>query len=535
MPNHSPEVVFSTSHSSITRFRANEDQTSKHCFVLFSSLGLFDLRSKVGGTSALLRAGFDVFSVQSDSGDCHQSLYPEGIEILGEIIRKDYDLAYGSGSSMGGFAAILYASKLNLARVLAFNPQFTIGEAFDQRWLEYDRKIEWRYKMMEACDYKGTLVIYYDSCGLDAKQFALFEKHFKSAEIVAHPVRYSSHLTSFYFRDAGRLKSMLLDFAKGNYREQPKVDRRTNKTYLRELSLHLMRHNKLVAAKSIIKRVLALGDHSNATYRRASNICARLNDFEEAINYAQLAVDAPDNSNVSRERHVDHLAKMMRLNGDGEGARRVIDGLIASSSDSIAAYKAKAGICMTNGLLDEAKEAILKAIALGDESHSTFALARNISARLNDFEEAINYAQKAADAWDNTKESRERHLEYLAEMKSRKGDGEGARRIIDELIASSSDNVAAYKAKAGICLTSGLLDEAKDAILKVIALGDESHSTFARARNIFYKMENLDKAVVYARKAFLAEDNSENSRKNNMNQFDLLVKKQEAQAKRLSK
>ena len=57
---------------------------------------------------------------------------------------------------------------------------------------------------------------------------------------------------------------------------------------------------------------------------------------------------------------MDHLAKMMRLNGDGEGARRVIDGLIASSSDSIAAYKAKAGICMKNGLLDEAKEAILK-------------------------------------------------------------------------------------------------------------------------------------------------------------------------------
>nr|WP_321459398.1 tetratricopeptide repeat protein [uncultured Cohaesibacter sp.] len=411
MHDFRPEVVFSTNNSSITRFRVNEDQTSKHCFVLFSALGLFDLRSKVGGTDALLEAGFDVFSVQTNNNDFHQSLYPEGIVILDEIIKKDYDLAYGYGSSMGAFAAILYASKLNLARVLAFNPPFTIGEAFDQRWLEYDRKVEWRYKMMEARDYGGILVIYYDPCGLDAKQFALFEKHFKSAEIVAHPVRYSSHMILFYFRDAGRLKSMLLDFAKGNYREQPKVDRRTNITYLRELSLHLMRRNKLVAAKSIIKRVLAFGDQSNMTYRRASNICAKLNDIEEALTYAQMAVDAQDNTNESRRRHQEHLAGMKNLNGDGEGARRIIDGLIASSSHRASAYRAKAGICLTSGLLEEAKEAILAVIELGDESHSTFALARNVFFRLGNLDEAVVYAQKAIFAEDNSETSQKNHMQ----------------------------------------------------------------------------------------------------------------------------
>ncbi len=506
------EIIFSSETSSITRFRATEGQTSKQCFVTFSVFGSRSLRSKVGGTDPLLREGYDVFCVQTDSDDWHQSIFPSGIELLGSILEKDYEAAFGYGSSMGGHGAILYAKILKLKSVLALSPQYTISESFDQRWYESDQKIKYVYTMDDALDYDGDIVIYYDPFDTDAEHVELFLNNFKSSKIVNNPVKFGSHPVVHYFHDAGKLKELLLAFPKGQYTFNQTIDLKNNKTYLSQLSNHLLDNNKFTSAKTTILKALELGDETHSSYRRASDVFKKLDDFEEAIKYAKKAIAARNNNNDSHMRHTEHLADLTQLNGDNDGAKAIVEKLISESPNRTSAYLCKANLCMKMEKFDEAKAAALKAIELGDERHSTFRYASNALHNMKRYEEAIPFAVKAIAANDNSEDSRLNHTEHLANLKQLNGDNNGAKAIVDELINESPTRTSAYLSKANLCMRMDQFAEAKSAALKAIELGDERHSTFRHVSNALNRMTRYEEAIPFAVKAIAANDNTDDSR-----------------------
>ncbi|WP_321337148.1 hypothetical protein [Breoghania sp.] len=360
----SKDIIYLDDTSSIVVFRPDEEERSKTCFVIFSSWGGRSLESQVGGTAPLLKAGYDVVCVQTSLDDWHQNIYPEGICILKEYIARNYLDAKGYGSSMGAFAAILYADILNLSSVLALSPQYTISEAFDVRWKRYDQNIKWIYTMDSAVGYAGELHIVYDPFDLDREHFRRIQEKFGRAKVYGHPIKFGSHPTTLYFNDGGKLVDLLMSFADGNI-VVPLIDKKSNGTYLKGLSRYLLSKNKPVLSRKVAMRVLELGDERNTTYRLLSNISFRLQDYDAAVLYARKAADASDNNTVMRHGHLEHLASMLRLQGDCEQAKKVIMGVLSEEPERSSAHLVKSHIMVASDDLGQAELDVLKAIELG--------------------------------------------------------------------------------------------------------------------------------------------------------------------------
>ena len=317
-------VLYVDEKSSIKAFFVDSKIRSKECFVIFSSWGQRKLCTKVGGTDPLLREGYDVICVQSNCDDWHQNVSLKGIDILQEFLKKTYSAAKGYGSSMGGYGAICYAERLGLKSVLALSPQYTISESFDKRWSQYDDCIVWHQTAEMAVGYDGNIRIVYDPLSLDALHAKLICDSFTKANLFCHEIKFGSHPTTRYFADSSALKSLLLSFAKDNF-EIPNVDKRNNKTYLRELSVYLSQKSKFRWAKAAIQRSIELGNERHSAYRQASNISHRLKEIDDAIAFAKQAINAKDNTDRSRANHKEHLAKMLRIDGRLDDALSVVD------------------------------------------------------------------------------------------------------------------------------------------------------------------------------------------------------------------
>ncbi len=94
-----------------------------------------------------------------------------------------------------------------------------------------------------------------------------------------------------------------------------KKDEKVFTAYTTKTNILLELH-KIEEAKNTILRSIELGDDRNSAYRQASNISHRLKDTSDAVMFAKKAVDAKDNSDISRANHKEHLANMLRVNGE---------------------------------------------------------------------------------------------------------------------------------------------------------------------------------------------------------------------------
>ncbi|WP_319568400.1 tetratricopeptide repeat protein [Cohaesibacter marisflavi] len=515
--------LHSDSQSSITVFFANDNCRSKTCFVIFSSWAGRSLNTKIGGTDPLLREGFDVVCVQSNCDDWHQNIFPFGIEILKKYLDENYSDIRGYGSSMGAFGAILYADLLNFNSVLALSPQYTISAPFDKRWSLFDKRIKWKYKIEQSIKYSGEIHVFYDPLDIDAKHFELISRNFNKAKVYGYSIKFGSHPTTYYFNDGGKLKELLLSFAKGKC-SVPSVDKSVNKTYLKSLSFEALKRNKPRLAKNLILKAISLGDERHSTYRHASNVCHRLNELETAVAFAEKAVGAKDNIDISHISHSEHLANMLRLAGDRHAAISIIDVVLSRNPERFTALTIKANILFASKEVEAAKGLFLRAIELGDERHSTYRQASNICNRLKEFEIAVLYARKAVVAKDNTVKSRINHSEHLADMLRMIGDFGGALEKIDGVLSQDSGRFTAYTTKARILLANLEFGEAKVSVLKAIELGDERHSTYRLVSNICNRLGDFEHAVEYAQKATEAKDNNATSRLNHLEHLAILLK-----------
>jgi hypothetical protein len=89
--------------------------------------------------------GFDLVAIKSNADDWYQGLPLNTFDLVEQFLnglpeRHTSRAAYGS--SMGGYAAILFARDTKADFVLALSPQFDIAQAWDTRWSSHAEKTD---------------------------------------------------------------------------------------------------------------------------------------------------------------------------------------------------------------------------------------------------------------------------------------------------------------------------------------------------------------------------------------------------------
>ncbi|WP_321446881.1 tetratricopeptide repeat protein [uncultured Cohaesibacter sp.] len=271
----------------------------------------------------------------------------------------------------------------------------------------------------------------------------------------------------------------------------------------------LLAMQNLKKAKSLVLEAIEYGDDRHSTYRLASNLCSRMRDFEGSVVYAKKALEAKDNTDISRISHLEHLANMLGRTGDLDIALEKVDSVLFLAPDRFSAHIIKANILLARQKVEEAKNLVLRAIELGDDRHSTFRQASNICKRLGDTKSSVFFAKKAIEAKNNTEESRKNHTEHLANLLSESGEYNAALRVIEEVLFQDENRSSACLVKANILLGMGALEEdALWLVEKAIFSGDRRPSTYRKASELCRRIDDDEGAEMFAKKAIEAQDNN---------------------------
>ncbi|MDB4835325.1 hypothetical protein OAH12_01940 [Cyclobacteriaceae bacterium] len=167
--------------------------------------------------------------------DFSQAWYQKGVDskldhiekvvqyIQDKINDNEYDKICFLGNSMGGYAAILFGSMLNVDTVISFAPQTFIGRFQrlinrDGRWHSQITKVQgFKHKRKDLFDlkkylkrnrlYKTQINIYYSPKDILDKKHA--ERLKKVNNIALHPIEEGGHAVVKVVRDKGELKSLI--------------------------------------------------------------------------------------------------------------------------------------------------------------------------------------------------------------------------------------------------------------------------------------------------------------------------------------
>lgn len=167
--------------------------------------------------------------------DFHQQWYQKGVDselnhidkitdyLKKVIAQNDYNKVCFLGNSMGGYAAILFGSILNIDTVIAFAPQSYIDRFnrfinSDKRWLEqisqvhsYKNKkskyFDLKKHLSKLKSYKTEIHIYYSpNYSLDKKHA---ERLKRKKNVILHSIQKGGHSIVVTARDNGILKSAI--------------------------------------------------------------------------------------------------------------------------------------------------------------------------------------------------------------------------------------------------------------------------------------------------------------------------------------
>ncbi len=145
--------------------------------------------------------------------------YPEMEEVLATV-RADIGpgveiVAYAV--SMGAYAAIRFAGRLGVARILAFSPQYSIDPKvvpWDRRWdglFDRPRQILWEHLMVP----RGVPVyLFYDPHNRDRRHVRLYERE---ADVVRVRVPYAGHGSITVLMQTGLLGQAVLDVGENRF------------------------------------------------------------------------------------------------------------------------------------------------------------------------------------------------------------------------------------------------------------------------------------------------------------------------------
>ncbi|WP_371345476.1 alpha/beta hydrolase [Ancylobacter sp. IITR112] len=181
--------------------------------------------------------------------------YPEMEEVLARVRA---DIAPGTevvayAVSMGAYAAIRFAGRLGVTRILAFSPQYSIDPKkvpWDRRWdrlFDRPRQVLWEHLMAP----RGVPVyLCYDPHNRDRRHMRLYARE---ADVVPVRVPYAGHGSITVMMQTGLLGKLVLDV--GENRFDPAAFQRELAGRLDRSPLH--REKRALKRRRLLRRLIA--------------------------------------------------------------------------------------------------------------------------------------------------------------------------------------------------------------------------------------------------------------------------------------
>jgi glycosyltransferase involved in cell wall biosynthesis len=158
--------------------------------VTFQPYDYLGFEAKGFGENFFISLGYDVLCFKTTENDWYQTASIEDMTHLAEEYLQHYRLRVGYGSSMGGYGALYFAKALELNKVIAFSPQFSIESSsvpFELRWQENASSLSFNHTPMIGDDDVEVFMLYDPINTLDQKHVNLIRSQFPTGQDIKLP------------------------------------------------------------------------------------------------------------------------------------------------------------------------------------------------------------------------------------------------------------------------------------------------------------------------------------------------------------
>ncbi len=290
-----PCTVFSAPHY-VVEYRPAGPVPATQIAITFTESGWRRLGGAGFGDAFLQAAGFDVLAFTCDVDRWYQDLPEAALAEAAAFL--DAQMPPGTrrvtyGSSMGGYAALMFAKNLRADLALAISPQFDAAAPWDRRWVAF---ITTPMRTFEAAtvapDCRYVLVS--DPHDDDAMHVERYRALIPPGQFRQVDVNYCGHPAGPPLLQAGLLKPLMTGLIMGDeaamtQRELSRALRATP-SYAFNMAVRCLAANHLGWARHFITAALAQRPMDPEYHIKAALIDGRLNLPDSAIAHAATAV-----------------------------------------------------------------------------------------------------------------------------------------------------------------------------------------------------------------------------------------------------
>jgi hypothetical protein len=266
---HDDLIVFQTADFIVRSVPSSRRGT---CFVAFSSFTDEARLDRAGFGEAFLHDnGFDAIHVINRTNLWfHYSEMPDALALIAKAVQG-YEQVITYGSSMGGYAAIRFASLIGARKAIAISPQYGVtseSSPFEHRWHEYSKFVRHTDFPPQHSSTHVEPYVFFDPADLDLKHFQQIAMSYPLTTAV--PLPHAGHPAGAFMSETQLLKPAVAKIVSGEFNAltfsaEARKRRRQSGQYLftlaRRLSPSHMKWKIQLAENSIAA-------HDDPAYRR---------------------------------------------------------------------------------------------------------------------------------------------------------------------------------------------------------------------------------------------------------------------------
>jgi hypothetical protein len=234
--------------------------------VTFQPYDFLGFDAKGFGENFFVSLGYDVLCFKITENEWYQNASVEDMTNLTEKYLKHYSSRVGYGSSMGAYAALYFAKALELHKVIACSPQFSIDSSsvsFELRWIEEAASLPFNHTPMTGDDDIEVIMLYDPFNELDKQHVNLIRQEFPTGQDIKLP--FSGHPSITALAECEMLRhslECLLDGKDIDLHRTRRAIREMSKEYANNILRHgsFRRANKSVRLFNILSRYHASDD-----------------------------------------------------------------------------------------------------------------------------------------------------------------------------------------------------------------------------------------------------------------------------------
>jgi tetratricopeptide (TPR) repeat protein len=332
-------TVFRTADFIVRRVPASGRRT---CFVAFSSFTDVEHLDRAGFGEAFLHdMGFDAFHVINRTNLWfHYSEMPEALDLIAKAVQG-YEQVITYGSSMGGYAAIRFASAIGAKTAIAISPQYGVtaeSSPFEYRWQDFSKLVRHADFPPHHGSAHVTPYIFFDPADLDRAHFQQIAMAYPLT--TGLPLTHAGHPAGAFMSETHLLKPAVMEIVNGDFNAstflaEARRRRRQSGQYFFTLARRLAGWHmawKLQLAQN------SVAAHDDAEYRRYLALLYDISkNYPAAEHQYRIAIAMlPDNSSLLRSL-ATFLLRQRRYKEAEQVARQIVT-LTPSSREAVSLH-----------------------------------------------------------------------------------------------------------------------------------------------------------------------------------------------------